>query len=184
MDNITLDFGRKLTEKEIKILEVVGEKPCTITEISKLLNMDYKNAWRYCNNLYEKGVVSLNPPPKESTRGSPVLVSITINSKGEDIIYSVLNRIKSKGGRVSLDDFYKILSQTKGLLNDIEGKEKINNLIYLEFISGYIQKDISLTKKAEDFLKEQNRKQNLKISIKRKLLDNGKLQAVTTKNKK
>jgi len=169
MDDITSLLGRKISEQEIRIIDLVGEKPHTLSEISKALKLDYKNTWRYCNNLHNKGVISLNPPPGESKRGSPVNVTMTINAKGDDVIYSVLERIRAKGGRISLNDFYVLISKTRAILDDSQGREKLNNLMFLELCSGFLKKELVLTDSGKNFLKKEDRKRKLKALIKRKI---------------
>lgn len=174
MDDITSNFGKKITQKELVILALIEKKPCTISELSRALKMDYKNTWRYCKNLYEKGIICLTPSPEESKKGSPVLASIILKND-EGMIYSILNRIRTKGKRISLKEFYDILNEIETSWEDDERKQKLGTLYFLDASSEFIQKDVSLTKKAKEFLKEQDRKRNLKASIKKKIIEKGKL---------
>ena len=173
-DDITSNFGRKISEKELNILTLIEKKPCTISELSRVLNMDYKNTWRYCKNLYEKGIICLTPPPEESKKGSPVLASIILKND-EGMIYSILNRIRTKGKRISLKEFYDILNEIETSWEDDERRQKLGTLFFIDMSQEYIKKEVLLTKKAKEFLKEQDRKRNLKASIKRKMIEKAKL---------
>jgi len=48
--------------QEIKILHWVFEKKISISEISRELKIDYKNAHRYIKRLHKDGLIILDPP--------------------------------------------------------------------------------------------------------------------------
>lgn len=171
MNDITPDFN--VRSKDLRILELLMKKPHTITEISKSLKMDYKNTHRYCMKLYSLKQVHLDPTPDKSKRGSPVMVSLAINHGGDDINYTILKTIAEQGGRISHKDYYALFKKNKSFLQENGVDGKYTNLLYLELFSGYIRKEMVLTKEGKKFLKEYgekyNRKQKLKNIIKRKI---------------
>ncbi len=67
--------------QEIKILQLVFEKGMNISEISRLLKIDYKNAHRYVNKLHDNKLIILNP--KEPVQGKKVNVTLSEKTLGE-----------------------------------------------------------------------------------------------------
>lgn len=67
--------------QEIRILELVFEKRMNISEISKELDIDYKNAHRYINKLHEDKLIVLNP--KEPIQGKKVYITLSEKTLGE-----------------------------------------------------------------------------------------------------
>lgn len=61
--------------QEIKILQLVFERKINISEISKVLNMDYKNTHRYINKLCEKKLIILEP--QKPIQGKKVYVTLS-----------------------------------------------------------------------------------------------------------
>ena len=61
--------------QEIKILELVFEKKMNISEISRSLKIDYKNAHRYISKLHDEKLIVLNP--KEPVQGKKVYVTLS-----------------------------------------------------------------------------------------------------------
>lgn len=61
--------------QEIKILQLVFEKKINISEISRELNIDYKNTHRYINKLYKDGLIILEPP--KPIQGKKVYVTLS-----------------------------------------------------------------------------------------------------------
>lgn len=67
--------------QQIKILQLVYEKKMNISEISKTLNIDYKNTHRYINKLYKDGLIILEP--KKPKQGKKVYVTLSERTLGE-----------------------------------------------------------------------------------------------------
>lgn len=176
MDDITSIF--KIGSKESEIIELLKKRDHTISEIKRALDTDYHNAHRYCMKLYSLRLVYLNPPPNpgKSKGGSPVMVSLAINKSGDDWIHSILNRIADKRGRMDLKEFYSTFRNNKSFLQENGVNGKNTNLLHLELFSGYLKKEIVLTKEGKKFLKEyctkHNRKQPLKNKVSRMLSEN------------
>lgn len=78
--------------QEIKILQWIFEKKISISEISRELNIDYKNAHRYVNKLYKDGLIILNP--SKPIQGKKV--DITLSEKTLKEILDELKVIISK----------------------------------------------------------------------------------------
>jgi predicted transcriptional regulator len=67
--------------QEIKILELIFEKGMNISEISRALKIDYKNAHRYVSKLSDDKLIILNP--KEPVQGKKVQVTLSEKTLGE-----------------------------------------------------------------------------------------------------
>ena len=61
--------------QEIKILQLVFEKKITISEISRELNIDYKNTHRYISRLHKDGFITLEP--SKPIRGKKVYITLS-----------------------------------------------------------------------------------------------------------
>lgn len=61
--------------QEIKILQLVFEKKMNISEISRELKIDYKNAHRYINKLHKDGRIILDP--KKPLQGKKVYIALS-----------------------------------------------------------------------------------------------------------
>jgi len=80
------------------------EKKNSISDISKDLNIDYKNTWRYIKQFQKSGLVKLNP--KKPSQGKKVLVSINENHDfimmgGEKTI--TMKKVKNKKGKSKIE---------------------------------------------------------------------------------
>jgi len=67
--------------QEIKILQLVFGKGMNISEISRELKIDYKNAHRYISKLHDDKLIILNP--KEPVQGKKVFVTLSEKTLGE-----------------------------------------------------------------------------------------------------
>jgi len=61
--------------QEIKILQWIFEKKMNISEISRELNIDYKNAHRYINKMRKDGLIILEP--SKPIQGKKVYVTLS-----------------------------------------------------------------------------------------------------------
>jgi len=80
------------------------EKKSSISDISKDLNIDYKNTWRYIKQFQKSGLIKLNP--KKPSQGKKVLVSINENHDfimigGEKTI--TMKKIRNKKGKSKIE---------------------------------------------------------------------------------
>jgi len=80
------------------------EKKSSISDISKDLNIDYKNTWRYIKQFQKSGLIKLNP--KKPSQGKKVLVSI---NEGHDFIMMggektiTMKKIRNKKGKSKIE---------------------------------------------------------------------------------
>jgi len=74
--------------QEIKILQLVYEKKMNISEISKVLNIDYKNTHRYINKLSKDGLIILDP--KNPIQGKKVYITLS-----EKILEEILDELET-----------------------------------------------------------------------------------------
>ena len=63
------------TLQEIRILQLIFEKRVNISEISKELNIDYKNAHRYINRLHKDKLIIFEPP--KPVQGKKVYITLS-----------------------------------------------------------------------------------------------------------
>ena len=61
--------------QEIKILQCVFEKKMNILEISRKLNIDYKNTHRYINKLRKNGLINIEP--SKPIQGKKVYIALS-----------------------------------------------------------------------------------------------------------
>lgn len=77
--NLTYSFIPLLEEgynwQEIRILKLVYKKKVNISEISKTLNIDYKNTHRYINKLNKSGLIILDPP--KTSKGKKTYITLS-----------------------------------------------------------------------------------------------------------
>lgn len=142
----------KTTEE--KILDLITNSPQTISTIKRALNLDYKNAWRYCRKLYDKKVVDLIPPPEKTKKGKPVYIVLKIEETERDYILRALKEIKKRGGRIKNKD-YTLLFFT----NDYARQRIVNSALWkLQFMNpALIELEYFLTDKGKQFLKENSK---------------------------
>ena len=73
-----IDTLKKICNKNIlnilELLEKEGEK--SISQIKRALNLEYRNAWRYCRKLYDMKLVLLDPIPEKNSQGKLVMVKL------------------------------------------------------------------------------------------------------------
>lgn len=81
-----------LNLQEMNIIQLSYEKKRTISEISKISNIDYKNTHRYIIKLQKKGLLNLNP--KIPSQGKKVY--ITLSKKTISDILDELEKILLK----------------------------------------------------------------------------------------
>jgi len=124
---------------EEKILSLIKQGPQTISSLSKKLNLDYKNAWRYVRRLYDKEIIDLKPRPEESQKGKPVYVLLRMNSndKEKEYIYKILNEIKNKK-ELTLKDFSTLFPSDDFYENNII-LGAILKLPYTDLVERYIR---------------------------------------------
>jgi len=73
-----LGNGISINPTELKIINfIVENEEESISDISKKLNIDYKNCWRYIKKLTKEEVVNLNPPTH--SQGKKVFVKFNPN---------------------------------------------------------------------------------------------------------
>ncbi|MFH1711279.1 MAG: helix-turn-helix domain-containing protein [Nanoarchaeota archaeon] len=73
---------------EIKILQLVFEKKRNISEISRELNIDYKNTHRYVNKLHKEGLIIIEP--SKPIQGKKVFVTLS-----EKTLSEILNELEA-----------------------------------------------------------------------------------------
>ncbi|MFH1801581.1 MAG: winged helix-turn-helix domain-containing protein [archaeon] len=74
--------------QEIKILRCVFEKKANISEISRELNIDYKNTHRYIDKLWKKGLIIIEP--SKSVKGKKTYVTLS-----EKTLQEILDELES-----------------------------------------------------------------------------------------
>jgi len=164
MDGI---IAEPITKREFEVVKFVGDNPYkTITEISKEMNLDYKNTHRYCNNLYKKGIFLLTPTPEKSKKGIPVKVSLNIYRNDADAEYLLLNLLKQNRGRMGERELIDSLNEYQDLIMDPTGREKVAILLTLLYGNKHIKREISITPEGRRFLKERSKIKGLKEEIK------------------
>lgn len=139
-----------LSEKEREIVEYVkNNRGCSISQISKKLNIDYKNAHRYCQKLYKEGILLISPSPSLKQRGIASKVSYfnIFNELAIERINKVLNWYQSKG-EVDFKDFKNWFSIDK----------ELNTAQTLALLQGYLKEYIKITPEGKKFLKEHSDK--------------------------
>jgi predicted transcriptional regulator len=67
--------------QEIKILQLVFKKKINISEISRELNIDYKNTHRYIEKLHKDGLIILEP--SKPIQGKKVYITLSKKILGE-----------------------------------------------------------------------------------------------------
>lgn len=61
--------------QEIKILQLIYEKKMNISEISRELKIDYKNAHRYVNKLHKDGLIILSS--SKPSQGKKIYITLS-----------------------------------------------------------------------------------------------------------
>lgn len=164
-------IAEPITSKEFEVVKFVGDNPYeTISDIAKKMGIDYKNAHRYCRNLYKKGIFLLTPLPEKNKKGVPVKVSLNIYNNDEDAEYILLNLLKQNKGRMEERKLTDTLNEYQDLIMDPTGREKMALLITLLYGNKHIQREIVITKEGKKFLEEASRKKSLKENIKHKII--------------
>ncbi len=79
--------NEKLNLQEITIIQLAYKKKLTISEISKMSNIDYKNAHRYVFKLHKKGLLNLNP--EIPSQGKKVYITLS-----ETLISNILEELE------------------------------------------------------------------------------------------
>jgi len=110
-----------LSNNEIRIMTFVFENPCSINQISKGLNMDYKNTHRYVQNLHQLGWLNLNPP--KSKPGLKITVSIP-KDKLKILLEKMKNDLLGEKLKTKVDNL--IESTWKKIEKEIKKDEKEN----------------------------------------------------------
>jgi len=85
--------------QEIKILQLVFEKRTNILQISKELNIDYKNAYRYINKLHKDELIIFEPKKPIQGKG----IYITLSKK---ILQEILDELE--GITLKKEDYKEI----------------------------------------------------------------------------
>lgn len=161
------DIGESVTKKELNFVGLVRDNQYkTISELAKLSHSDYKNTHRYCQSLYKKGFLILNPKPKEGKKGVPVKVSINITKNDEEVEHLLLRILKENDGRMEEEKLMNLLYTHENLTFDPRGKAKMAMVIMFLYFNKHIKKEIVITKEGMNFLKKTSRKKELKESIK------------------
>jgi len=80
------------------------ERKNSISDISKDLDIDYKNTWRYIKQFQKSGLIKLNP--KKPSQGKKVLVSI--NEEHDFIMVGgkktiTMKKVKNKKGKGKIE---------------------------------------------------------------------------------
>ena len=105
----------KLNLQEIRIIQLSYDKKMTISEISKTLNMDYKNTHRYISELHKKNLLSLDP--NVPSQGKKVYVILS-----EILLSDILDELE----KILLRKNY--LKDIKHLINESRRKIRFLNL--------------------------------------------------------
>lgn len=100
--------------QEIKILQLVYEKKMNISEISRILKIDYKNTHRYINKLYNDGLITLDP--KKPLRGKKVYITLSEKTLSEisDELEAIILRKDNK------EEIINLIKETKRKLRYIQ----------------------------------------------------------------
>jgi len=100
--------------QEIKILQVVYGKRISISEISKILKIDYKNTHRYINKLSNNGLIILDP--KKPMQGKKVYITLSEKTLGE-----ILDELEASMLRKdNKEEIINLIKETKRKLRYIQ----------------------------------------------------------------
>jgi len=153
---------KELSEKEKKILNFIKQKVRNISEVSKALNLDYKNAHRYCTKLKDLGFIRIEPPNSLRKKGKPLKLFFNDDKEVTKYTLIILKEIKKLGGEISFLDFMNNLPKTiKQTQKNLDQIVKAKALLSMHF-NPYLQEMRKLTNEGKQLIKQNGNQKNNK----------------------
>lgn len=149
---------KELSLKELEILKFIKEKIRTISDVSKGLKIDYKNAHRYCTKLNDLDLIRIEPLSKLRKKGKPVKLIFNDDEQVQEYMYIILKEIKKLGGEISFTKFMELPKPLKQDSNNLSQIVKAKSFLSMHF-SPYLKEIRKLTPEGEKFLKKFSKKQ-------------------------
>ena len=144
---------KSLSNKEQEILQFIKQKNRNISEVSKELNIDYKNTHRYCTKLYVAGLIRIEPSNELRKKGKPVTLIYNDEQEVNKIIRIILKEIKILGGEINFKEFMELPKTIKQNPTNLPKIAKAKAILTMYF-NPYLEEVRKLTPEGIKFLKE------------------------------